>query len=266
MKKLLFLVIIFIFLSTISIAKNSQRTSIDKESYSDRIEQLENKIDTISKKLLDKDNGQQIPQSEYLTLVFYKDISLIILSIVSIIIAIYSLSTYKRQLRIQTKQDIAKKVLIKVYQIGDRINKVRDVRIDQNELNDVKKIIGRPHEKCDIRSIYFRYPLYNYRLKKLNSDTQKLRLLQFEMTTILGYQYNSVTNDLINKIKELDIAIKKYFSHELIEDFKLNNDELNKTKRICMDLSKEDQPDTFMTEVNACIDKIEETLKPFLIP
>lgn len=142
----------------------------------------------------------EILNSSLVTIEHIKDVFSILGTIALIIIGILGLSTWRRQLRGTNEYELAKKILLKTYEVQQALQHVR------NPMLFLKK-----EEVESGSALEAEQNIYDKRLQKLYSIWAELQTLRLEAKVVWGEESYNCFNSIKNLIGEMKGAIWMHF-------------------------------------------------------
>lgn len=205
--------------------------------------------------------------SEWLSIV--KDSVTALAAVVALYIAWQGLTTWRRQLGGQQSHDLARRLLVGVYQERNALRSVRSPMMFPSEMP-----MPPPEQAAQMndRQIRFfgRREAYLARWKRVTEAGATLEVDMLEAEALWGNEFSEVYERLNRLIAELVVAVR----HDLtLHNPDIEQDQKDAIRRlregrrdIIYDVSDEDGvPDPFSADLNQAVGAIEGYLKPKLI-
>jgi hypothetical protein len=179
-----------------------------------------------------------------------KDLSMIVFGATGTIVAIVGLTTWKKELKIKTEYNIARKILLSSYKVRDALRNVRNpfLMLDKNDPGSKRNVYSKRFMEVDKAS------------SELNVDILESEI-HWGKTNI-----DEIFKPLFECCAKLFINVKNYLDNEDSKRYPKGSDgkEYNEIEKIIFEISENPRIDEFSGEIQKSIEKNENYLKPFL--
>ncbi len=196
-----------------------------------------------------------------------KDIITAIAALTGIIIAILGLWTWKRQLRIKTEYELARRLLRAVYMVRESIRSVRSPGMGSGEIERSIREASITAEPSDSDyGIKTEEAVYRSRWKSLQGALTDMDVELLEAEVTWGSRMQEVVKPLRDCVATLYINIQQHLNRL---SPRLGNDERSKAekmenRRVIYILSNDPKEDSFTAEVYSAVERVENFVKPHL--
>lgn len=183
-------------------------------------------------------------------------------AVATIIIAYFGLQTWKDQLRGKAEYELAKRLLVHIYQLREEISFVRNPwQVGKEFENAMKenKIEGDRIYNPDIKE-RTQEAIYGIRWKELSQPLTILLADKLEAEAVWGSDIVDLMNPIFEKVKQLHAAIGEYLNH-LHYSVDGQPDLTLAYYSVMSDSSDKNGEDTFSDELTKIIEDIQDYLK-----
>ncbi len=204
-------------------------------------------------------------QTEYL--VFIKECVSILATIMAMIIAIWGVNSWKRQLKGSIEYDLARRLLKSTFQLREAIQAVRDPFIWEYEQSMPDESEVRKMTRDGVR-FYGLAKAYQTRWKKVSDLRIDLQTGLLEAEVLWGKEIYEPYKKLFELQKELHLDVVEYLevcNPDQSQDAREAYVKMRKGHReVIYNMARMDKPDDFTEDIMSAIIKIEDFLKPHL--
>ena len=174
-----------------------------------------------------------------------------IVAIITAVVAVKGLNTWKRQMKGKTDYEVARRYLRSVYKTREAIKYVRSPFISPGEMKKSLEESGLADNKDLTENQKTNWAVYDARWKKVTEAKTEMDLESFEAEVSWG-------KDIMVAQKDLDDLIRKLYA--TVSMF-LRGYNGEKEDKIIYDIGEQDD---FRKEIDEAIKKIQDYLKPYL--
>jgi hypothetical protein len=192
-----------------------------------------------------------------------KDIATIIATVVGSFIAIYGLTTWKKQHTSKAKYEAAKQLLRCVYIMREAIKSVRSPMITSGEMAKANPE-SNPESPLNKHEAIETLNVYAERWKKISSAAAELSTSALEAEVVIGKEITNYITELYKHISSLSIGIDLYLRHMASPHSEILNTETYETYVRIVHAFPGDDSDTYNNKLEETISKIEGYLKHHL--
>lgn len=189
-----------------------------------------------------------------------KDIILSLSAMITVILAVYGIKSWRRELAGKTRFDIARRLLQATYRIREEFWGVRSRFITAAEFPSSYSGMSGKNSNQENYEAFFH--VYKNRLEPLKDAIQEFDVAALEAEVLWGDEIKKITDEIRSCLQSLRISIEGELSNILSGTEEPDSDYKQKVKR---DVSaSRDDKDPLSNKMRETLSQIEQTLKPYL--
>jgi hypothetical protein len=200
---------------------------------------------------------------EYITII--KDIVTIIGAFFAAFIAWQGLSTWRRQLRGNSRYELARRLLLSAYKLRDAVQEMRSPGMHGAEMSNAMKEIGWSMDGLDDakRISVGMQAVYGVRWRKVQEAKRELHVNSLEGKVLWGEEPDAAYREITACTQKLWAEITVYIEFKdsgIVEDYQ----ERIRRMKIMHPMGTPDE-DEFMASLDAGIARFEKLARPYLM-
>ncbi len=196
-------------------------------------------------------------------LVYLKDFITIISSIIIAFVAVYGVTTWKKQLKGQTEYSLARKLLIMLYKTRNAVEGLRSIFLSSGEILSAlaeAKIEIDPNIR--ITDPKYTSVAYNRRWKSVLDAYLEYQVESFEAEALWGENFRLLVKELNHCIKDLYYSMIDVMQYQQIHDANPKDEYIISQEKILY--ARNDKEDEFQERFNKLINEFEIFLRPYI--